>query len=120
MKMNSSDARRHARRHNRLEIKLSDEELALIEKKAKTAKLSKSAYLRRMGTVGEIKIFDTGLFSNVIQQIRYIGNNINQIAKNANSTGTIGAKEIEKVIDYQKMLQEYIERFYEKLNPTVI
>ena len=54
MKMNSSDARRHARRHNRLEIKLSDEELSVIEQKAKNAKLSKSAYLRRMGTVGEI------------------------------------------------------------------
>ena len=117
MKMNSSDARRHARRHNRLEIKLSDEELSVIERKAKTAKLSKSAYLRRMGTVGEIKIFDAGLFSNFIQQIRCIGN---KIAKNANSTGTIDAKEIEKVIDYQKTLQEYIERFYEKLNPTVI
>lgn len=51
MKMNSSEARRHALRHNRVEIKLSDEELSVIEEKAAAANLSKSAYLRRMGTV---------------------------------------------------------------------
>ena len=120
MKMNSSEARRHALRHNRVEIKLSDEELSVIEEKAAATNLSKSAYLRRMGTVGEIKFYDAHLFTNLINQIRWIGNNINQIAKNANSTRSISSQELEKVLNYQESINNNLEYYYEKLIPRVI
>ncbi len=120
MKMKSSEARRHAKRHNRLEIKLSDEELSVIKKKAESANLSLSAYIRRMGTIGEIKFFDSDVFRSLIDQIRWYGNNINQIAKTANSTGNISAKDIAKVLDNQESVNHYLELYYEKLIPRVV
>ena len=56
MKMNSSEARRHALRHNRVEIKLSDEELSVIEKKAAATNLSKSAYPQKNGNSGRNQV----------------------------------------------------------------
>ncbi|MGN0664987.1 MAG: plasmid mobilization protein [Huintestinicola sp.] len=85
MKMSPSEARNHAGRHNRIEVKVSDEELDLIRKRAEKVNLNVSAYMRRMATVGEIKLFDLSELYGLRSAIDIFGSNVNQIAKVANS-----------------------------------
>lgn len=104
MKMSNSEARRHARRHNRVEIKLSDEELDVIRKRAGSLGLSVSAYLRRIGTVGEVISFDFSMWKDFIWALGEIGNNINQIAKVANSTQSVSDKYLRQIISQQEFI----------------
>lgn len=120
MRMSWKDARNHAKRHNRLEVKVSDEELAVIKKKAETANLSVAAYMRKMATLGEIKIFDTKNWSLLRESINRVGNNINQIAMVANSTKSISSGEITKVVNAQKLLEELLNEYYELIAPKVM
>ena len=120
MKMSPTEARNHARRHNRIEVKVSDEELDLIRKRAEKVNLNVSAYMRRMATVGEIKLFDLGELYGLRTAIDIFGSNVNQIAKVANSTGKLDKRDIDEVIRNQQLVMEQMNVYYEKLIPKAV
>ena len=82
-------------------FRLSDEEAAKVELKAQAANLSVSGYCRIMAVEGKVKpqIIDKETGKALLPHLSHIGNNINQLAKVANSEGiTLGmAAQLETV-----------------------
>lgn len=120
MKMTPTEARNHARRHNRIEIKVSDDELALIRKKAEQSKLTVTAYVRKISAFGEIKIIDMEAFHELTRAVNIFGSNVNQIAKVANSTGKLDKKDIDEVIRNQELVRSSFDDYYKKLIPKAV
>ena len=96
-------------RNERLEIKLTKEEKALFEKKKRLAKCrNMSLFIRKC--VLEKQIYQIGLepFRDLQGLLSNATNNINQIAKRANSTGVIYKDDIND-------MKEQIEHFSKQL-----
>lgn len=75
------------RRHNRVEIKLDDDEYEkLLELKEKT-KLSTVDLISRLINDAEVREVPPIDFWELAKQIRYYGNNLNQIVKRAHQFG---------------------------------
>ena len=74
----------------------------MIQAKAKQANMSMSRFI--VATAQEKKIFDLSDLPKYIAQIGKVGNNINQIAVVANSTGTVKQEEIQRLQSYLQEL----------------
>ena len=90
-------------RYIRKEIKLSPEEWKIIRKRAAALGQSTGTYIRRISVQGIIKTFDMKQFNHLIMSFNRIGNEVNQIARVANSTKSVYAKDIE---DLKKSFDE--------------
>ena len=66
-------------RNKRVEIRLSDKELKLLEKSAKESNMSVSEYLRAGIGDRRYKPADDENMKNLIMQLSRIGNNLNQL-----------------------------------------
>ena len=77
------------KRNIRKSVKFTSEELTKVKENAEKCKLKVATYMRQMALNGIIKIYEPYTFSFLISRLSGIGNNINQIAKVANSTGSI-------------------------------
>ena len=76
-------------------IYYSPEEWRTVCKKAKTARLRNGTYIRRMSVKGEIKYYELKELVTLKRALLSIGNNLNQIAKAANESGSFYQKYIE-------------------------
>ena len=103
-----------------IEIKVSDDELALIRKKAEQSKLTVTAYVRKISAFGEIKIIDMEAFHELTRAVNIFGSNVNQIAKVANSTGKLDKKDIDEVIRNQELVPSSFDDYYKKLMPKTV
>lgn len=71
-------------------FKVSEKERDLIEQGMKIAGISNmSAYLRKMGINGYIINLDVKTLDELLRLMRITSNNVNQIAHQANATGSI-------------------------------
>ena len=78
-----------------ISLRLTDQEQEILAERMKQAGISKkSAYLRKMALNGYILKLDIPEIREMISLMRYSSNNLNQIAKKANSTGTIYGADI--------------------------
>lgn len=67
-------------RNHRPSFKVDDKELKIIAKKAKQAALNTSEYLRAAALDKSIIVIENGSgFSELIKEVKRIGNNINQL-----------------------------------------
>ena len=82
-------------RYIRKEIKLSPEEWEIICKRAAALNQRTGTYIRRIAVRGIIKSFDMKQFNHLIMSFNRIGNEVNQIARVANSTQSVYVKDIE-------------------------
>lgn len=82
-------------RYIRKEIKLSPEEWEIICKRAAVLNQRTGTYIRWIAVQGIIKTFDMKQFNHLIMSFNRIGNEVNQIARVANSTRSVYAKDIE-------------------------
>ena len=104
-------------RNNRFGIRLFDEEIKILENKAKSQGLSKTEYIREIILYSEIKenkknILSDANFRKLLYEINRIGNNINQIAYNSNLVKSTGKVEIEGLKkQYENLLQLYTDTF---------
>ena len=104
-------------RNNRFEIRLFDEEVEILENKAKIQGLSKTEYIREIILYSEIKdnkrnILSDENFKKLLYEINCIGNNINQIAYNSNLIKSTGREEIKNLKEqYENLLQLYTDTF---------
>ena len=104
-------------RNNRFEIRLFDEEIEILENKAKIQGLSKTEYIREIILYSEIKdnkrnILSDENFKKLLYEINRIGNNINQIAYNSNLIKPTGREEIKNLKEqYENLLQLYTDTF---------
>ena len=60
-----------------------------------TASLKSGTYIKRISLNGKINVIDLNEVTPVMNALRIIGNNINQIAKKANEINSIYASDIE-------------------------
>ena len=88
----------------RKEIIYSLSEWKQIEKSAAKVSMQTSEYIRRMSLDGEIKYLNMEGVTPVINAMRIMGNNINQIAKKANEINSIYADDVEKLKEIQEGL----------------
>lgn len=74
------------------------------------------AYLRKMALDGYILRLDLPELKEMLSQLRYMGNNVNQIAKRANEVGVIDEMDIRGVSKKQERMLEQMARLLEKLS----
>ena len=83
------------------------DERALLERKMREAGTTNmGAYLR----------LDLPELKEMLSQLRYMGNNVNQIAKRANEVGVIDEMDIRGVSKRQERMLEQMARLLEKLS----
>ncbi len=81
----------------RKEVIFSLEEWKLIEEKAASLSLKTGTFVKRMALDGQITYYNLEEAAPVMNALRIIGGNINQIAKKANEINSIYAGDIEKL-----------------------
>lgn len=74
------------------------------------------AYLRKMALDGYILRLDLPELKEILSKLRYMGNNVNQIAKRANEVGVIDEMDIRGVSKRQERMLEQMARLLEKLS----
>lgn len=74
------------------------------------------AYLRKMALDGYILRLDLPELKEMLSQLRYMGNNVNQIAKRVNEVGVIDEMDIRGVSKRQERMLEQMARLLEKLS----
>ncbi len=87
-----------------LRVYLSDDEYRILEAKTKLANMhSRSAFIRQLIIEGIVYDVDYSYLREYNYQLGRIGNNINQIAHRANTTGSIYKSDIDQL---KKEMQE--------------
>lgn len=87
-------------RKNQIHLDLSDDELELLNAKYKHSQMkSRMAFLRHLIIYGNIYIVDYSELQKYNWYLSNFTNNLNQIARVANSTGSVGTNDINKAVE---------------------
>lgn len=86
-----------------------------IEEKAASVSLKTGTYIKRMALDGHITYYNMKEASTIINALRIIGGNINQIARKANETGNIYANDIEKLQEEYSSICHTLNQFLSTL-----
>jgi len=85
-------------RQNRLTLRLSDDELYILEQKCKASHMKdKSSFLRHLILYGYVYDIDYSELREYNAALAKIGNNLNQIAKRMNATGNVYKADVNEV-----------------------
>ena len=95
----------------RKEIWFSPEEWKVVEDKARSVYMKTGTYIRTEAVKGEINYFDLQKLGTIESTLRYIGNNINQLAKKANETNCIYAEDVDDLRKEVRRLSDTVNRF---------
>lgn len=90
-------------RKRELKVMLNDREMELLEERCRENHESKAQIIRELIVLGFNYYVDYDRLQNVAKELNAIGNNINQIARRVNSTGSIYKDDVE---DVRKELDE--------------
>ena len=82
---------------NRKEIDFSMDEWAEIEKRAAELSLKTGTYIRRMAVSGQIVFYNIHDTVKVLDALRIIGANINQIAHKANEINSVYSEDVKQL-----------------------
>lgn len=105
---------KHRKRKNKFQLSLLDEEKELLEKKAFELNMTKTEYIRNLilfGYAGNKRKMDDEQFKKFLYEINRIGNNINQIAYNANAKGSTNQFELLSLTEQFHELLNLFEKF---------
>jgi len=81
----------------RKEIVFSLDEWSIIENKASEVSLKTGTYIKQAALNGKVTFYNVSEVAPVINALRIIGGNINQIARKANEINSIYAEDIKKM-----------------------
>ena len=81
----------------RKEIVYTAEEWKQIEDRAKAAHLKTATFIRAMSLDGAVTVVDLKELAPLLNGMRIISNNVNQVAKKANETNNIYSDDVEKM-----------------------
>jgi hypothetical protein len=99
---------------DRIILRIKPEHRKLIEKKMKqTGIINMSAYIRKMAIDGYVIRLDTSDLREISRLLSINSNNLNQIAKRANETGSIYIKDINELKDQQEEIHDALRKVYE-------
>ena len=91
-----------------IKFRISDEEEKIIRELAQKCGMNISTYIRKSAINEKIVVCDNGMIYKLNSAVRAIGNNINQIARVANSTGSVSNKDITDIHNNFDILQKEI------------
>lgn len=89
----------NGKRNRSFVVRLTEKEMLELNAKVSATKLKREAYVRQvlLGTIPNaapsVSTYET------VRQLSKIGNNINQIARVANSVGTVDTKKLDEELD---------------------
>ena len=99
--------------NRQIHIKLSDEELKMIRDRMEQMGFKNmSAYIRKMAIDGYVIRLDTSDLREISRLLSINSNNLNQIAKRANETGSIYIKDINELKDQQEEIHAALRKVY--------
>lgn len=102
---------KNRKRNERIEIRLTEEERTIFEKKMKMAKCkTMSHFIRKSVLEKEIYIVDLEPFRDLQGLLFNATSNLNQIAKRVNQTGLIYKEDIE---DMKKSIKKFSEELWD-------
>lgn len=101
-------------------IKYNAEEWKIVSEKAAALGQRTGTFIREISVRGVIKNYDMKQFNHLIISFNRIGNEINQIAKVANSTQSIYAKDIEDLKNSFNYLEVVFENYLLPLKEEVL
>lgn len=102
----------------RKEIIFNLDEWKAIEEKAELLSMKTGTFIKRMSLEGQITCYTAKNVAPIMNALRIIGNNINQIAKKANETNNIYAEDIEKIRKENSLLCHTLNQFLSALPST--
>jgi len=103
---------RTGRRIYKKQFWLTKEEVDLKNEKVKKSNMNQSDFIRNAITNSIVKEKPDERFYNSIRNLRVISNNLNQIAKKANSLGFIDAKNYKKEVEKMDMFIDELRKEY--------
>ena len=90
-------------------------EWAEVEKRAAELSLKTGTYIKRISVSGQITYYNVQDTDKVVNALRIIGGNINQIAKKANEINSVTAEDVEKLKgDYDEICLMLSKTYYYK------
>ena len=102
----------------RKEIVYTAEEWKQIEKKAEKCHLKTSTFIRSMSLDGAVTVVDLKELAPLLNGMRIISNNVNQVAKKANETNSIYAADVEKLKEAQQTLCRTVSQWLSTVTLT--
>ncbi len=89
-----------------------------VQSRAKAISMKTSEYIRRMALDGKIINADFQSFTPVVNTLRKIGTNINQITKKANEINSIYADDFKKIQEDYASLCHTLNQFVSTIQST--
>ena len=86
-----------------------------LEEKAAMLSMKTGTFIKRMALDGKVTYYNAKNVAPIMNALRIIGNNINQIAKKANETNSIYAEDIEKIRKENYLLCHTLNQFLSTL-----
>ena len=96
-------------RKNRIVIRVTDDELRIINKKAEASRLNRTKYIIETLINGYVIVQDLESLRNLTNEINKIGVNINQIAKHINTTNNIYKSDMEEIKEKVEEIYKIVE-----------
>lgn len=91
------------RRQNKITFRVDDDEWAIIHGLSGQVNLSMEEFIRRrVLSDKKIVVQDKRAIHMLIAEVNRIGNNVNQIARMANSTGVVSRETLREVVSWQQ------------------
>ena len=88
------------------------DELSDLTKKARKARLTNAAFIRRAVCGAEVREAPPADVPALIQEVRRVGNNLNQIMKRANALGLMDVPQLRKALDENRVVEKLIVDAY--------
>ncbi|MCL1995827.1 MAG: plasmid mobilization relaxosome protein MobC [Defluviitaleaceae bacterium] len=103
-------------RKNKIEVSLNDQELQKLKENLKKAGIkNREYYARKMLLDGYIIVIDQKPIDEIARLVRISANNINQVAKRANETGTVYERDVRDLLDQWEKLYPLIAQARNKI-----
>ena len=100
------------KRNCRFEVRFTKDELSDLTKKARKARLTNAAFIRRAVCGAEVREAPPADVPALIQEVRRVGNNLNQIMKRANALGLLDVPQLRKAMEDNRAVEKLIADNY--------
>ncbi len=103
-------------RNKQLNFRVTDSEYEIIQKKMELSGIRKpTAYIRKMAMDGYVIRLDLSELTEILRLARINSNNLNQVAKRANETGSIYETDIRDLQEQQAEIKERLRGILDEL-----
>ena len=100
------------KRNCRVVVYFSKDELDALTKKIRKSRLSREGFIRAAVANQEVKAGPTAYVPTLIQEVRRVGSNLNQILKRANSIGLLDVPQLRKDLTDLRTVEKLIVNAY--------